>query len=456
MQRLKNPEYRARLKEEFNLLMHIGFPVIIGNLLQTSMSVVDTVMSGNLSPRDLAAVAVGGSLFMPVFILGAGILMAVSPIVAQHFGSKNFAQIGKTTRQSMWLAVLISVPAILVLRNMGPVLEFLDVESEIIPLTLGYMDGITWGVPALYLYLSLRYFNEGISITKPAMYISLIGLFFNIFWNYTLMYGKFGFPQMGAVGTGYASAIVMNVMFTGLFIYTYSEKSYKRFEIFQNLKLPEKKYITELIRIGIPIGISMCMEVTMFAVVALVMGSLGTYAVAGHQIAINIASITFMIAFGLSAAITVRVGQNMGKSGPKEARFSGIVGVAVAALFMTLTALLMSVFPGFLTGLYTDDTELQQLAVQLIYMAAIFQISDGLQVSGLGALRGLKDTSIPMYVNLIAYWIIGLPLGYLLGITLGWGPKGLWIGLIAGLTVAGILHNWRFNVLTRKMIRGTI
>lgn len=456
MQRLKNPEYRARLKEEFNLLMHIGFPVIIGNLLQTSMSVVDTVMSGNLSPRDLAAVAVGGSLFMPVFILGAGILMAVSPIVAQHFGSKNFAQIGKTTRQSMWLAVLISVPAILVLRNMGPVLEFLDVESEIIPLTLGYMDGITWGVPALYLYLSLRYFNEGISITKPAMYISLIGLFFNIFWNYTLMYGKFGFPQMGAVGTGYASAIVMNVMFIGLFIYTYFEKSYKRFEIFQNLKLPEKKYITELIRIGIPIGISMCMEVTMFAVVALVMGSLGTYAVAGHQIAINIASITFMIAFGLSAAITVRVGQNMGKSGPKEARFSGIVGVAVAALFMTLTALLMSVFPGFLTGLYTDDVELQKLAVQLIYMAAIFQISDGLQVSGLGALRGLKDTSIPMYVNLIAYWIIGLPLGYLLGITLGWGPKGLWIGLIAGLTVAGILHNWRFNVLTRKMIRGTI
>jgi multidrug resistance protein, MATE family len=456
LKRLKSPEYRTRIKDEFRLLMGIGLPVIIGNLLQTSMSVVDTVMSGNLSPKDLAAVAVGGSLFMPIFILGAGILMAVSPIVAHHFGAKNFALIGKTTRQSMWLAVLISIPAILILRNMGIVLEVLDVEPEIIPLTLGYMDGISWGILPLYLYLALRYFNEGISVTKPAMYVSFVGLLFNIFWNYTLMYGKFGFPQMGAVGTGYASAIVMNVMFIGLFLYTYNKKSFNRYELFKNLRLPERKYITELIKIGLPIGISMCMEVTMFAVVALIMGSLGTYAVAGHQIAINIASVTFMIAFGLSAAITVRVGQVMGRYGPSEARFSGFVGIQIAAIFMALTALLMSLFPGFLTGLYTDDANLQELAIQLIYMAAIFQLSDGLQVSGLGALRGLKDTRIPMYVNLIAYWIIGLPLGYWLGIVMDMGPTGLWIGLIAGLTIAGILHNWRFNTLTRRLIKGTI
>jgi MATE family multidrug resistance protein len=190
--------------------------------------------------------------------------------------------------------------------------------------------------------------------------------------------------------------------------------------------------------------------------VALIMGSLGTYAVAGHQIAINIASVTFMIAFGLSAAITVRVGQVMGRNGPSAARFSGFVGIQIAAIFMALTALLMSLFPGFLTGLYTDDANLQELAIHLIYMAAIFQLSDGLQVSGLGALRGLKDTRIPMYVNLIAYWIIGLPLGYLLGIGMDMGPTGLWIGLIAGLTIAGILHNWRFNNLTRRLIKGTI
>lgn len=438
-----------RIKAELKLLLQIGLPVIIGNLLQISMSVVDTLMAGNLSPRDLAAVAVGGSLFMPVMIFGAGVLMAVSPIVAQHFGARNLKQIGKTTRQSLWLALILAIPSMILLRNMGIVLDVLGVEQDIVPLTLGYMDAISWGIIPFYFYLALRYFNEGISATKPAMYIAIIGLFFNIWGNYTLMYGKFGFPRLGAVGTGYASAIVMFVMCVAIFIYTYRRKAYGRFEIFQNLRLPDKKYIFELVRVGVPIGVSMCMEVTMFAVVALFMGSLGTYAVAGHQIAINFASITFMLAFGLSAAITVRVGQVMGRSGIKEARFSGFVGVGLASVFMCLTAVFMFLFPGFITSLYTSDVELQEIAISLLYMAAIFQLSDGLQVTGSGALRGLKDTKIPMVVNLIAYWIVGLPLGYFLGITQGFGPEGLWIGLIAGLTVAGILHNVRFNVLTR-------
>lgn len=444
------PDQRTRIKSEFKLLMQIGFPVIIGNLLQISMSVVDTLMAGNLSPRDLAAVAVGGSLFMPVMIFGAGVLMAVSPIVAQHFGARNLLQIGKTTRQSLWLALLLAIPSMFILRNMSFVLVLLEVEPDIVPLTLGYMDAISWGIIPFYFYLALRYFNEGISATKPAMYISIIGLFFNILGNYTLMYGKFGFPKLGAVGTGYASAIVMFVMCIAIFVYTYRKKAYTRFEIFQNLRLPDKKYISELVRVGVPIGVSMCMEVTMFAVVALFMGSLGTYAVAGHQIAINFASITFMLAFGLSAAITVRVGQVVGRSGIKEARFSGFVGIGLASIFMCLTALIMFLFPGFITGLYTNDVELQEIAISLIYMAAIFQLSDGLQVTGSGALRGLKDTKIPMVVNLIAYWIVGLPLGYYLGINLQWGPEGLWIGLIAGLTVAGILHNTRFHLLTKR------
>jgi MATE family multidrug resistance protein len=446
---IKNHVDVSKLKHELKLLLQIGFPVIIGNLLQISMSVVDTVMAGNLSPRDLAAVAVGGSLFMPIMIFGAGILMAVSPIVAQHYGARKLHLIGKTTRQSLWLALIIGIPSVFLVRNTDIVLELLNVEPDIIPLTLGYMNAISWGVIPLFFYMALRYFNEGISVTKPAMYISLLGLFFNILGNYTLMYGKFGFPRLGAVGTGYASAIVMVVMFIALFIYTYRRKAYGRFEIFQNLKLPDRKYISELVRVGLPIGISMCMEVTMFAVVALLMGSLGTYAVAGHQIAINFASITFMLAFGLSAAITVRVGQVMGRSGIKDARYSGFVGVGLAAAFMLLTMIIMFLVPDFITRLYTDDPQLRDIAVSLIYMAAIFQLSDGLQVSGSGALRGLKDTKVPMIVNLIAYWIVGLPLGYFLGITLQWGPEGLWIGLIAGLTVAGILHNLRFHKLTK-------
>lgn len=445
--------YNRTLKE-IKILFQIGIPVVIGNLLQISMSVVDTVMAGNLSPRDLAAVAVGGSLFMPVFMLGGGILMGLSPIVAQHFGRRDLHLIGKSTRQALWLSLIISIPAIFLIRNTAPVLNLLNVDPEIIPLTLGYMDAISWGIPFLYLYLALRYFNEGISVTKPAMYVGFIGLFFNILGNYTLMFGKFGFPRLGAIGTGYASSIVMLAMFIGLLVYTYRRKAYQRFAIFENLKLPDPKYIGELLRIGVPIGVSMTMEVSMFAVIGLIMGSLGTYAVAAHQIALNFASITFMLAFGLSAAITVRVGQVAGRSGIQQTRFSGFTGISVSTLFMCFTALLMYLLPNQIVSLYTNDEELITLAVNLIYMAAIFQVSDGLQVSGSGALRGLKDTKVPMIVNLIAYWIIGLPLGYYLGIVQNWGPEGLWIGLIAGLTVAAILHNLRFNSLTKK--RATI
>lgn len=447
------PGKSEKIRNELRLLLQIGIPVVIGNLLQTSMSVVDTIMAGNLSPRDLAAVAVGSSLFLPVFIFGAGILMAVSPIVAQHFGARRLHLIGKTTRQSLWLALMISIPSIFLLRNTGPVMQFLNVEPEIVPLTLGYMDAISWGILPLYFYLGLRYFSEGISVTKPAMYISLIGLFFNVIGNYTLMYGKFGFPKLGAIGTGYASAIVMNVMFLSMLVYTYRNKSFRRFEIFSTLRLPDKKYILELLKVGVPIGASMTMEVTMFAATALIIGSLGTYAVAGHQIAINFASITFMLAFGLSGAITVRVGQTMGRTGIHAARFSGFAGIGLASAFMCLTAAMMFLFPRTIAGLYTDDPELIRIAVGLLYMAAIFQLSDGLQVTGSGALRGLKDTTVPMVVNLIAYWIVGLPLGYYLGIVRGIGPEGLWMGLIAGLTVAGVLHNLRFHWLTSGALK---
>lgn len=440
--------------QEIRVLFQIGIPVVIGNLLQISMSVVDTLMAGNLSARDLAAVAVGGSLFTPVIMLGGGILMGLSPIVAQHFGRRNLILIGKSTRQALWLSLILSVPAVFMLRNTGIVLQFMQVDPEIIPLTLGYMRAISFGVPFLFLYMALRNFNEGISVTKPAMYIGFVGLLFNIVGNYTLMFGKFGFPQLGAVGTGYASSIVMVVLFIGLLIYTWSKKAYKRFEIFERLRLPEWKYISELLRVGTPIGISMTMEVTMFAVVGLIMGSLGTLAVAAHQIALNFASVTFMLAFGLSSAITVRVGQVYGRSGMVPARFSGFSGIGVAVAFMCCTALIMYLVPGWIVSLYTSDESLRDIAITLIYMAAIFQVSDGLQVSGSGALRGLKDTKVPMIVNLIAYWVIGLPLGYYFGIIREWGPQGLWIGLIAGLTVAAILHNMRFHTLTRNGVPG--
>lgn len=437
------------LRKESGALLKIGLPVIIAQLLQTSMNFVDTIMVGNFSAHALASVAVGGAIFMPVLMLAAGTLMAVNPIVAQLLGARDFRHIGVHARQSLWLSQLLAFVLFFVMRNTGFVMVWMDVEPSIIPTAVAYLSALSWGIFPVTAYMALRYFNEGISVTRPGMYMALAGLITNLIGNYILIYGKLGFPQMGAKGSGYASAISMGVMFVGMLVFTVRHKPYKRFAIFSKFKWPEKLYFKEQLSVGIPIGVSSTMEVTMFAAVSLLMGSLGTVIVAGHQIAINFAAMTFMVPFGLSTAITVRVGNAAGRQNMAEARFRGFTGVALSVAFMTFTALVMVTIPNLITGMYTDNLAVKEVAVSLLYMAAIFQISDGLQVSSYGALRGLKDTKIPMIVNLIAYWLVGLPLAYYLGITKEAGPQGLWIGLIAGLTVAAILHNVRFWRETR-------
>ncbi len=442
---------RSDILNESRKTLTLGLPLIGAQLAHISMSFVDTVMAGNYHPNDLASVAIGSSFFMPIFTIVIGVLMALSPIIAQLFGSRQLHLIGKKVRQGLWLSIILSIPAILLLNNLHPVMNLLGFSPEVITITSGYLFALSWGVPAVFAFMVLRFFNEALGATRPALYITLIGLAFNILGNYTLIYGHFGFPELGAVGTGWATAIVFWVMFLVMLAYTISRKAYRRFRLFSDVRLPERRHIGEILRIGTPIGISMGMETSMFAVVALLMGSLGTTVVAAHQVAINIASVTFMIPLGLSMAITVRVGQLYGKNQLHQSRFAGFTGIALCTTIMSVAALLMISFPQQIVGIYTNDPEVIRMASMLLIMAAIFQISDGLQVGGSGALRGLKDTKVPMIVNLAAYWGIGIPLGYTLGIVLEWGPMGLWAGLIAGLTVAAILHNIRFYRITKKM-----
>jgi MATE family multidrug resistance protein len=443
--------YRKRIKTESSTLLRIGFPVILAQLLQMSMSFVDTVMAGRLSPEDLAAVAVGSSILLPFVVLCMGCMMAVTPIIAQNVGARELTQIGKNARQVLWLSQILALPSFFVLRNLDVLLVFIGVTDDIIPISAGYLNAISWGIFPVYAYAALRYVSEGLSVTRPAMFIALIGLLVNIPANYILMFGKLGFPQLGAVGTGYASSIVFAVMFIAMLLFTYRFEPFQRFEIFKRFRLPEKKYLKELLRVGVPIGVSSTMEVTMFAAVSLMVSTISTLAIAGHQVAINFASMMFMIPFGLSVAISARVGNSIGKKRPKEARFRGFVGVGICSCIMAVTALVIFIFPEQIASIYTDDAEVIGVAVQLLFLAAVFQLSDGLQVAGFGALRGLKDTKVPMFVNLIAYWIFGLPVAYYLGFIAGYGAQGLWVGLITGLTIAGVLHNIRFYTKTGKM-----
>jgi len=441
--------YQYRIKEEAGAALKFGLPIILAQLLQMSMNFVDTVMAGRLSALDLAAVAIGSSILLPFLVFGLGTLMAVNPIVAQNYGSRKFNQIGSNARQALWLSQLIALPFFFIIRNLEFIMQGIGVAQEVIPVADGYLKAISWGIFPFLAYGALRYFNEGLSVTRPGMYVALIGTIVNIPLNYILMYGKMGFPQLGAIGTGYASSVVYLVLFLGIMFFTYSFPPYKRFGIFNRFRLPEMNFLKEISFIGFPIGVSATMEVSMFAIVSLLMGTMGTIAIAGHQIAINFAAITFMVPFGLSMAITARVGQSAGKGRISEARFKGFVGVGLCTIFMCCTAIIMMLFPEYIAAIYTNDQDVTNMAVQLLFMAAIFQISDGLQVGGFGALRGLKDTKKPMYVNIFAYIVVGLTLAWYLGIYLDKGPLGLWTGLIVGLTIAGILHNIRFFYKTR-------
>lgn len=441
---------RIFILREARTTLSVGIPVIIAQLLQMSMNVTDTIMAGQLSPEDLAAVAIGWSTAIPFIVLSMGIMTAINPIVAQLSGAGTTETVGKHLRQALWLSLFLGLISFLILRNMEPVLSLLGIQPDLIPLTMKYVKALSYGLFPIYSYMCLRFFNEGLSVTRPGMYVGFLGMLVNIGGNYVLMYGKLGMPALGAEGCGYATAIVGLAMFIAILIFVYRYPTYKAFGLFDNMRLPEWHYFRELLSVGIPIGISSAMEVSMFAIVSLLMGTLSTQAVAGHQIAINVASVAFMIPFGLSTAITARVGQAKGLGSWYQVRFRGATGIGLSVLIMIGTASLLALFPQFITQLYTNDVQVQQIAIQLLLMAAIFQISDGLQVSGFGALRGLKDTRIPMIVNLIAYWLVGLPLGYWLGIINDNGPIGLWIGLIAGLTVAAVLHNIRFYLLTKR------
>lgn len=436
--------------EETKKTVQLGLPIIAAQLAHVSLGFIDTVMAGNLSAKDLGAVAIGRSLYMPLFVFVLGVLLAINPIVAQFRGAGEFDKIGKTVRQGLWLSQIIAIPGFFLVRNIYVVMNYMNVAPEVIPITEGYLKAISWSLPPAFAYLVLRFFNEGISRTRPNMYFTTLGIPLNVLGNYLFMYGKLGFPKMGAVGTGWATTVVWWAMFFGMVLLTFFGKSYKQYEIFGHLRLPQWEYFKEVVRVGLPNGISIGLEISMFAITALIVGTLGVTSIAAHQIAINFASITFMIPLGLSIATTSRVGFAIGKKDIEEAKLAGRAGIVISALFMLLTAIMMLVIPELIVGIYTDDLPVTALAVQLLFLAAIFQISDGLQVAGAGALRGLKDTKIPMIVNMIAYWIVGLPCGYYLGIMQGYGAKGLWAGWIAGLSFAAFSHPLRFFRLIKK------
>ncbi|HNP36954.1 MAG TPA: MATE family efflux transporter [Woeseiaceae bacterium] len=432
-------------------LLRLAGPLIVNNLSIAGMQFADAVMSGKLGARTLAGVAIGGSVWFFAFTIGLGILMAISPIAARYHGSGRPELIGRYTRQGMYLGIALSIPVMLAAYYLvEPLLVAIGIDAEFRDLTIGYTKAISLGAPGIFVFLALRFTTEGIGETRPIMYTSVFAFICNVFLNYVLMYGHFGLPAMGAVGCGLASAITMWLIAFILFTYMLRHKAYAPMHLFSRIALPRANVLREILALGIPIAVTITAEAGLFNAVALLMGTRGTEITAAHQIAINFAATMFMVPLAFSSAITVRVGHELGAAEPFRARYAGTFGIFVCGAFMSCSAIFMLIFRDSIVALYTDDPAVSSIAISLLLMASIFQIADGLQIGGAGALRGYKDTKFPMIINTFAFWVIAFPLAYMAAVTYELPPNYIWAGFIAGLSVAAILLGWRFARLSRR------
>jgi len=434
-----NPAFWLECKR----ILLLALPILVAQFAQTANGFVDTVMAGRVSPQDLAAVAVGSAIWVPVFLFLVGVMQGLTPFVSQYRGQRDHSSIGPTVQQGLWLALPLGWAGFMALRHVEPVLTLMEVDPEIQPMIVAYLQGLSWGIPAITLFLALRSLTEGMSFTKPVMLVSLVGLLVNIPANYALIYGKLGFPAMGGVGCGWATSIVMWLMLVLMSVYCIFFDREHSTGLFAGLSGPRRDSLGNILRVGMPIGLAIFIEVSLFCVIALFIAGINAQVVASHQIALNAASMVFMIPLSLSLALTVRVATNLGRKDVPAIRQSVYSGLAIILVLAATASTLMALFRSQVAAIYTDDPVVIEMASGLLLFAAVFQLSDGLQVSANGVLRGMKDTAWPMLATVLAYWCIGLPLGYSLGLT-DWiipamGARGFWVGLVAGLTTAAIL-----------------
>ncbi|UDG81711.1 Multidrug resistance protein MdtK [Candidatus Profftia lariciata] len=439
---------------ETRSLLTLAIPVIIAQISQTAMGFVDTIMAGGVSAIDMAAVAIGTSIWLPAILFGHGLLLALIPIIAQFNGAGRRDQIGHQVQQGFWLALIVSTVIIGVLYNAKYIIDIMhNINNDLSKKTIGYLHAIMWGVPGYLFFQVLRNQCEGLSKTKPGMVIGFIGLLVNIPINYIFIYGKLGVPALGGIGCGVATGSVYWVMYFIMWWYVRKANSLYDFRP-QSLEAPQWFTIQRLINIGMPVALSLFFEVTLFAVVALLVSPLGIVSVAGHQIALNFSSMMFVLPMSLGVAVTIRVGYLLGEGSANNAKIAAYTSIAVGIIMAAFTAIFIVIFRESIALLYNKNSEVITMASHLMLLAAIYQISDSVQVIGSGVLRGYKDTRSIFFITFIAYWILGLPVGYALALTdymvPAMGPSGFWIGFIIGLTAAAIMMVLRIRWLQKQ------
>lgn len=424
---------------ELKQLFHLMLPILVTQFSQAGLGLIDTIMAGRLSPTDLAAIAVGVGLWIPVMLLFSGIMIATTPLVAEAKGARIPEKIATIARQSLWVAFILGVIAGLVLQVLPLILPLLGVPESLQPKAGLFLHAIGFGMPAVTMYAALRGYSEAIGYPRPVTAISLMALLLLVPLNFIFIYGVGPIPALGSAGCGFATAILQWLMLMSLALYIFKNRVYQSSQPFSHWEKLNGYWLKRILKLGFPIGLAIFFEVSIFSTAAIVLSPLGETIVAAHQIAISVTSQLFMIPMSLAIALTIRVGTYYGEQNWDAMRRVQGLGLMTATILALLIMLMLWVFRSEIVALYTSDPMVTQIALYLVLFAVAYQLMDAWQISAAGCLRGMQDTKGPMWITMIAYWVIAFPVGVYLSRFGDMGAAGVWVGLIVGLSVACVL-----------------
>jgi len=444
-------EQTYSLRQKTGQFLHILFPILVTQIALSAISFFDTNMSGKFGTADLAGVAIGISLWIPIQTGLSGILMGITPIVSHLLGSRRDKEVAYQVVQGIWLSLLVSI-SVLLLGSifLSPILNFMNLEAEVRNIAFRFLSAISFGIIPLFGYTVLRSCIDALGQTRVSMFITLIALPVNVGLNYLLIFGNFGFPRLGGVGAGVASAITYWVIFGIALLFIYRAEPFVNLRLFREFHRLSLRSLKELLTIGVPIGFSIFFETAVFSAVTLLMSRFDTMTIAAHQAAINFASTLYMIPLSICISLTILVGFETGSGRLKDARQYGWLGIGSAAVLSLATALVLFYGGNHVAGLYSDEPEVINLIQHFLIYAIFFQISDAIATPTQGVLRGYKDVNPAFIICFVAYWIIGLPTGYVLATYTDMGAYGYWVGLITGLAIGAVLLLSRLIIVQRR------
>ncbi|MFW1734792.1 MATE family efflux transporter [Acinetobacter sp. ULE_I001] len=444
---IKATTTRFELKQLFNLML----PILITQFAAAGFGLIDTIMAGHMSPEDLAAIAVGVGLWIPVMLLFSGIMIATTPLVAEANGARTPENIPSIVRQSLWVALLLGIIGMLILQIIPLLLPLVGVPESLLPKASLFLHAIAFGMPAFTMYSTLRGYSEALGYPRPVTVISLVALVVQIPLNFIFMYGLGPIPHLGSAGCGFATALLQWIMFITISIYILKAKRYQATQPLNMFEKIDRVLIKRILKLGLPIGLAIFFEVSIFSTGAIVLSPLGEVTVAAHQIALSITSQLFMIPMSLALALTIRTGTYYGEKNWYAMRKVQKVGLMTSTLFACITMLLLLILRPQIVSVYTSDYDVSQAAIYLILFAIGYQLMDAWQVSAAGCLRGMQDTKGPMWITMLAYWVIAFPVGIYLARYTDMGAAGVWTGLIIGLTIACVLLLTRLYTNNKRL-----